>query len=133
MIGSNWAQTQRLQFLEACLLTNGQVNRSNLMRKFQISMPQASIDLRKYQEQAPQNMVYDRGKRTYRATTCLVPQFTLSPETDLLRQVYGKLAIAARDNFVTEDTPEEVASRLFRVVRECSEEVATFLKTCGVQ
>jgi len=62
-----WSQKQRLQFIEFRLLWEGRVNRSDLIQFFGISTPQASLDLAKYREIAPDNAVYDSTEKTYLA------------------------------------------------------------------
>ncbi|MBF0308902.1 MAG: WYL domain-containing protein [Magnetococcales bacterium] len=56
---------RRLQFIEFCLFWEGQLNRSDIMNRFGISEPQASADLARYQELAPDNLVYDRSLKRY--------------------------------------------------------------------
>ncbi|RMF17072.1 MAG: WYL domain-containing protein, partial [Alphaproteobacteria bacterium] len=47
------------------LFWEGRVNRSDLMKQFGISVNQATYDLSRYMEMAPDNMVYDKSARTY--------------------------------------------------------------------
>lgn len=63
--GLRWGIERRMAFLDACLFWSGQVNRSDLMERFGISVPQASFDLARYQELAPGNLIYDRSRKTY--------------------------------------------------------------------
>ncbi|PRX27408.1 WYL domain-containing protein [Meinhardsimonia xiamenensis] len=60
-----WGVEQRLEFIEFRLFWDGHVNRSDLMDQFGISVNQASLDLSRYIEMAPDNMVYDKSARTY--------------------------------------------------------------------
>ena len=64
-VGLRWGVERRLAFLDACLFWGGRVNRSDLVRHFGISIPQASVDLARYVELAPDNAVYDRSRKTY--------------------------------------------------------------------
>lgn len=69
----SWSQKLRLDFIEFRLLWEGRVNRSDLMNFFRISMPQASLDLAKYKELAPENAVYDSTEKTYLAGSSFSP------------------------------------------------------------
>lgn len=60
-----WAQQHRLAFIGHRLLASGTVNRRDLMRKFGISQPQASVDLRRFDEAHPGAMRYDKTRKTY--------------------------------------------------------------------
>ena len=72
---ARWGQERRLEFIDFRLLWDGRVNRPDLVHFFSISVPQASLDLAKYRELAPQNTVYDGTQRTYLATESFVPVF----------------------------------------------------------
>ena len=63
-----WGQDRRLEFIDFRLLWEGRVNRSDLTSFFRISVPQASLDLAKYSDLAPENLVYDRTLKSYVAT-----------------------------------------------------------------
>jgi hypothetical protein len=60
-----WGQGRRLEFIDFRLLWEGRVNRYDLTSYFGISVPQASMDLARYQELAPGNMIYDKRQKTY--------------------------------------------------------------------
>lgn len=60
-----WGVAQRLEFIEFRLFWEGRVNRSDLMEQFGLSVNQASADLNRYIDFAPDNMVYDKSARTY--------------------------------------------------------------------
>jgi len=70
-----WRVQQRLEFIEFQLYWEGGINRSNLIDHFQISVPQASLDLSLYQERAPSNLEYDKSKKRYLVTTNFKPKF----------------------------------------------------------
>lgn len=65
---TKWAITQRLTFIEARLYWAGRVNRADLIDQFGIQVAQASKDLTLYQALAPANIVYDKSRKTYRAS-----------------------------------------------------------------
>lgn len=62
---------RRLEFIEFRLYWERKINRADLTEYFGISILQASKDLSKYQELAPNNLVYDKNKKYY----CASPQF----------------------------------------------------------
>lgn len=67
--------------MEFRLYWEGQINRSDLVENFEISVPQASADLSRYQELAPGNMEYDSHFKAYRPTTNFQPCY-LRPSGD---------------------------------------------------
>jgi predicted DNA-binding transcriptional regulator YafY len=75
---ARWGQERRLEFIDFRLLWEGRVNRSDLTNYFGISVPQASLDLAKYRELAPQNTAYDVTQKTYVATESFAPRFMQS-------------------------------------------------------
>jgi hypothetical protein len=68
-----WSVEQRLEFIEFRLFWDGQLNRSDLTEKFDISVPQASMDLARYQALAPNNIFYDGSLKTYVAVESFKP------------------------------------------------------------
>lgn len=62
---SNQRLAEKYRFIEFRLYWERSVNRTDLKREFGISMPQATLDLKSYQELAPNNLAYDLGKRCY--------------------------------------------------------------------
>lgn len=60
-----WCVEQRLEFIEFRLFWEGNVNRSDVMEQFGLSVNQASSDLNRYISLAPDNMTYDKSARTY--------------------------------------------------------------------
>ncbi|MGB4598619.1 MAG: WYL domain-containing protein [Trichlorobacter sp.] len=70
-----WGAKKRLQFLEFKLYWEGRVNRGDLTAEFGISIPQASVDLTKYQEMAPHNISYDASGKYYVPTESFKPIF----------------------------------------------------------
>jgi len=68
-----WSIERRLELIEFRLYWEGKVNRSDLVEFFGISVPQASADLGRYQEIAPQNLEYDTKVKSYLATPRFQP------------------------------------------------------------
>lgn len=97
-----WNQTRRLEFIDFRLGNEGRINRKDLVDFFNISTPQASLDISKYQELVSEsvpvrtNLVYDRHKKVYLRTPDYMPIFTkvCSPDYylhDLLSLALGML------------------------------------------
>ena len=61
-----WGLERRLAFIDFRLRWEGRINRSDLTDFFGISVPQASLDIARYIELAPENLFYDRSSREYR-------------------------------------------------------------------
>lgn len=70
-----WGVEQRLEFIEFRLFWDGELNRSDIRRRFGVSVPQASADLALYREQAPHNIRYDGSLKRYLATDDFKPVF----------------------------------------------------------
>jgi hypothetical protein len=66
-------RTPDVGFIEFRLFWDGQFNRSDLTEKFDISVPQASMDLARYQTIAPNSIRYDGSLKTYVATETFTP------------------------------------------------------------
>jgi len=82
-----WSLEQRLEFIEFRLFWEGQLNRADLVDKFGISIPQASADLTRYQELAPNNLHYDKSQKTYVATENFQPVVTQPTARQYLAQL----------------------------------------------
>lgn len=70
-----WGQERRLEFIDFRLRWDGRLNRSDLSDFFGVSTPQASLDIARYSEVAPTNLVYDRSARVYLASPEFKPVF----------------------------------------------------------
>lgn len=62
---SNWFESQRIAFIAEMLHVYGFINREHLMRKFSISRPQASKDLRSYERRSSGSMRYNLSAKRY--------------------------------------------------------------------
>jgi len=72
---NRWSQDRRLEFIDFRLRWDGQLNRSDLTEFFGISIPQASLDLARYLDLAPDNAAYDRSAKLYLAAVSFAPVF----------------------------------------------------------
>lgn len=82
-----WSQNRRFEFIEWKLFWEGGLNRSDLENAFEISTPQASVDLRRYREIAADNIDYDGTDRTFRPTPDMQPSFLKVSADRLLLQL----------------------------------------------
>jgi hypothetical protein len=64
-----WCEQQRQVWIADMLTVYGFINREHLMRKFLISMPQASKDLNVFLRLYPDLMYYDPSRKCYVAVT----------------------------------------------------------------
>lgn len=76
-----WSVEKRLEFIDFCLYWVGQINRSDIMERFGVSVPQASKDLSLYQEAAPKNLDYDHRIKKYFSAKTFKPSF-LKPDAE---------------------------------------------------
>ncbi|ABK43867.1 conserved hypothetical protein [Magnetococcus marinus MC-1] len=76
-----WGVERRMEFIEFRLFWEGRINRRDLIEKFGVSVPQASADLGKYQEVAPENIHYDIRAKCYYPDKDFKPKF-LNPDSD---------------------------------------------------
>ena len=95
MIGDEkrpWTQNRRFEFIEWKLFWEGGLNRSDLEAAFEISTPQASVDISRYREIAPDNITYDGTGRTFRPTPDMKPTFLRVSADRLLLQLRALLS-----------------------------------------
>ena len=82
-----WSAEARLKFIEFRLYWEGRINRGDLQSHFGISTPQASIDLKAYNELAPENFSYDKQRKAYFATASFKPVLIQPNAKDYLSQL----------------------------------------------
>lgn len=68
-----WSVEQRLAFIEERLFWIGEVNRTDLVRRFGVSMGQASIDIARYLSHSPKGISYDKRAKRYIADASFRP------------------------------------------------------------
>jgi hypothetical protein len=62
---SQWFKDRRQEFIAATLRQFGQVRRSDLMREFEISLPQAANDIAVFLASNPPLVKYDVSAKAY--------------------------------------------------------------------
>lgn len=80
---------ERMEWIEGYLYIYGQLNRSNLMSWWGISKPQASTDIKRYTELAPNNIRYNKTLKCYEKHPHF--KFKLVPD-----ELQGKLVFSKR-------------------------------------
>ena len=76
-----WGVERRMEFIEFRVFWEGRINRRDLINKFGVSVPQASADMSRYQDLAPNNLHYDPRAKFYFASKEFKPKF-LNPDSD---------------------------------------------------
>ncbi|WP_137114052.1 WYL domain-containing protein [Mesorhizobium sp. GR13] len=127
-----WTQNQRFEFIEWKLFWEGHLNRKDLETQFDISTPQASVDLKRYRELADGNIEYDGTEKSFVPSSKLVPNF-LKPSADrLLLQLRALLssALSRRDLWFRSLPAVDMVPDLVRHVDpECLRKVLQALRT----
>jgi hypothetical protein len=62
---STWFKSQRLEWIKESVWIFGFINREHIEKKFNVSTPQASLDLQDAMERWPHLMTYDRSAKRY--------------------------------------------------------------------
>ena len=121
----------RLQFIEWRLFWEGHINRSDLEKRFGVSTPQASVDLRHYREFAGANIEYDATLKRYVASQDMKPRFPAISANRLLLQLrawandvlqredlwFGEIPAAAVAPEIARDVRPEVLQRVLEAIR----------------
>lgn len=115
---AKWSQERRLEFVDYRLQWEGKLNRSDLMDVFGISVPQASLDIARYMELAPENTRYDRSARVYQAGERFTPAFDTGEPGRYLNDLLGLVSgLGSKDSsFIGWVPPVAVAPIPTRVI-----------------
>lgn len=62
---SNWFKNRRQEFIAATLKQFGQIRRADIIRQFDVSVPQASLDIKEFLTQEPALVRYDVSAKLY--------------------------------------------------------------------
>lgn len=113
-----WGLARRFEFIEWQAYWVGRVNRRDIEDRFGVSTPQASVDLRSYQEAAPGNIEYNATEKAYMPTGTFAPKYSrLSAERYLLQLgALGNGAISRADTWFGRVPPADVIPPLERSV-----------------
>jgi hypothetical protein len=72
-VSLRWSIERRLAFIEDLLFWRGEVNRTDLVRRFGVSMSQASADIGRYLALDPRGVIYDKSAKRYVAGEAFRP------------------------------------------------------------
>jgi hypothetical protein len=113
-----WGPAQRFEFIEWRVYWTGRINRKDIEDEFGVSTPQASLDLKTYQELAPTNIAYDATEKTYLKLPEFKEKFLLLSADRYLRQLDAILngAIQPADTWFTSPPPASVIPTVLRSV-----------------
>jgi hypothetical protein len=113
-----WTQNRRFEFIEWKLFWEGALNRSDLEDTFEISTPQASVDLRHYRALAGENIEYDATSRAFKPTPDMKPSFLKVSADRLLLQLRALLtgALPRREVWFRNLPPIDMAPDIVRHV-----------------
>lgn len=114
-----FAQETRLRFLDGLLFWEGRANRRDLMDAFQLSEPQAALDLKQYLARIEEGQVeYDTRCKRYVAGKRFRPLFGVPPLGPWLeRAANAQVAVDALPTLVRASRPELMAL-FYRAVRD---------------
>jgi len=80
MTEGSWAVGQRQIWIAEMIGIYGFINRDHIVRKFGVSVPQASIDLRTFQQEHPNAIFYNAATKRYEPRK--EPREIVNPESD---------------------------------------------------
>ncbi|UVO30334.1 WYL domain-containing protein [Bradyrhizobium arachidis] len=123
-----WGLQRRFELIEWRAYWLGRINRSDLEDRFGVSTPQASADLRSYQEAAPGNIEYDATEKAYVPSEKFHPEFLRLSADRYLIQLDAILngAVPAVDTWFGSPPPAAVMPTVARSVD--AETLRTLLK-----
>jgi hypothetical protein len=96
--GPSWSERSRLEFIELVLYWRGWINRRDLVRKFGLSLPQATNDLVTYATLSEGGCVYNNRKRRYETAPSFHPRL-------ILPRLWEDLQMLSRVVWSAEGTP----------------------------
>ncbi len=113
-----WGMAQRFELIEWRAYWLRRVNRSDLEERFGVSTPQASVDLRSYQEAVPNNIAYDATAKAYVPTSTFTPKYLRVSADRYLIQLNAILngAVSATDTWFGSLPPATVMQTVVRSV-----------------
>lgn len=113
-----WGLANRFELIEWRAYWLGRVNRRDLEERFGVSTPQASVDLRSYQEAAPNNIKYNATQKAYVPTNTFQPKYLKLSADRYLVQLNAILngTILAKDTWFGSLPPSAVMPTIARSV-----------------
>jgi len=119
----NYAQRERLAFIDFCLQFFGQISRADLVNHFKTGLASCSRDLTLYREVAPDNLNLKHETKQYYRTSEFNPVFEHNPEATL-----NSLCRGFGDGFSNGITPSDVCIDATRLIHPDSNVIATIMR-----
>lgn len=119
----NYAQRERLAFIDFCLQFFGQISRADLVNHFKTGLASCSRDLTLYREVAPDNLNLKHETKQYYRTSVFTPVFEHNPEATL-----NSLCRGFGDGFSNGITPSDVCIDATRLIHPNSDVIATIMR-----
>lgn len=119
----NYAQRERLAFIDFCLQFIGQLARADLVNHFKTGLASCSRDLTLYKELAPNNMTLKHENKQYYRTNEFKPVFEHNPEA-----ILGSLCRGFGDGLSQGISPSEKCIDATRLIHPDSDVIATLMR-----
>lgn len=119
----NYAQRERLAFIDFCLQFFGQISRADLVNHFKTGLASCSRDLTLYREVAPNNLNLKHETKQYYRTAAFNPVFEHNPEATL-----SSLCRGFGDGFSNGTNPSDVCIDATRLIHPDSSVIATIMR-----
>lgn len=119
----NYAQRERLAFIDFCLQFIGQLARADLVNHFKTGLASCSRDLTLYKELAPNNMTLKHETKQYYRTNEFKPVFDHNPEA-----ILGSLCRGFGDGLSQGISPSEKCIDATRLIHPDAEVIATIMR-----
>jgi hypothetical protein len=119
----NYAQRERLAFIDFCLQFFGQISRADLVNHFKTGLASCSRDLTLYRELASDNLTLKHETKQYYRTSEFTPVFEHNPEATL-----NSLCRGFGDGFSNGITPSDVCIDATRLIHPSSDVIASILR-----
>lgn len=119
----NYAQRERLAFIDFCLQFFGQISRADLVNHFKTGLASCSRDLTLYRELAPDNLTLKHETKQYYRTSEFTPVFEHNPEATL-----NSLCRGFGDGFSNGITPSDVCIDATRLIHPSSDVIAIIMR-----
>lgn len=119
----NYAQRERLAFIDFCLQFFGQISRADLVNHFKTGLASCSRDLTLYRELASDNLTLKHETKQYYRTSEFTPVFEHNPEATL-----NSLCRGFGDGFSNGITPSDVCIDATRLIHPSSNVIASIMR-----
>jgi hypothetical protein len=119
----NYAQGERLAFIDFCLQFFRQISPADLVNRFKTGLASCSRDLTLYRELASDNLTLKHETKQYYRTSDFIPVFEHNPEATL-----NSLCRDFGEGFSNGITPSDVCIDATRLIHPSSDVIATIMR-----